>query len=241
MCFTVNVNLVKEELQNRYGATLIDPDKYRPSYYYNAFSLPSLPALCSGAPHSLRLLSWGLIPSWTRSLNDANINRFKTFNARGETLEQKPSFSGSFRSFRCIIPVKGFFEWQHAGKEKIPWYIHHTSDSIISIAGLYNDWTETSTGEIFSTFSIVTTDANELMAEIHNSGKRMPVILEPSAESEWLNTSLPLVDISGLIKACPSDKLLAHTVSPLINSRVADRNSPEVIKPYSYNTGNLLF
>ena len=241
MCFTVNVNLVKEELENRYGATLIDPDKYRPSYYYNAFGLPSLPALCSGTPDTLRLLSWGLIPSWTRSLGEANEIRFKTFNARGETLGQKPSFSGSFRSFRCIIPVRGFFEWQHSEKNKIPWYIYKAGEEIISFAGLYNDWTETSTGEVYSTFSIVTTDANDLMAEIHNSGKRMPVILDKTGEKEWLDISLPLDEISGLLRPCPSGILKAHTVGPLVNSRSSDRNTPDVIKPFSYNAGNLLF
>ena len=58
MCFTVNVNLIKEELENRYGATLIDPDKYRPSYYYHAFGLPSIPAVCSGSPSKIKLLKW---------------------------------------------------------------------------------------------------------------------------------------------------------------------------------------
>ena len=82
MCFSVNVNLVKEELENRYGATLIDPDKYRPSYYYHAFSLPEIPAVCSGSPDVIQLLKWGLIPSWTRNIDDANVIRYKTFNAR---------------------------------------------------------------------------------------------------------------------------------------------------------------
>jgi putative SOS response-associated peptidase YedK len=241
MCFTVNVNLVKEELENRYGATLIDPDKYRPSYYYNAFSLPYLPALCSGTPRKLRLLQWGLIPSWTKTIDDANIIRFKTFNARAETLTQKPSFSGSFRSGRCIIPVKGFFEWQHSGKEKIPWYICHFKDEIISFAGLCNNWTETSTGEIFSTFSIVTTDANDLMAGIHNSGKRMPVILDRASEEIWMNTSLNPAEINEVLKPCHSDILKAHTVGPLVNDRSSDRNKPEVIQPYEYNKGNLFF
>ena len=68
MCFSVNVNLVKEELENRYGATLIDPDKYRPSYYYHAFSLPEIPVVCSGnAADKIKLLKWGLIPSWTKN------------------------------------------------------------------------------------------------------------------------------------------------------------------------------
>jgi putative SOS response-associated peptidase YedK len=241
MCFTVNVNLVKEELENRYGATLIDPDKYRPSYYYNAFSLPLLPALCSGTPRKLRLLQWGLIPSWTKTIDDANIIRFKTFNARAETLEKKPSFSGSFRSGRCIIPVKGFFEWQHEGNKKIPWYISHFEDEIISFAGLHNDWTETSTGEIFSTFSIVTTDANDLMAGIHNSGKRMPVILDKSSLEIWMSTTSSLSEISEVLKPCPSGILKAHTVSPLVNDRSSDRNRPEVIEPFEYAKGNLLF
>ena len=182
MCFTVNVNLIKEELENRYGATLIDPDKYRPSYYYHAFGLPEIPAICSPEPDKLKLLRWGLIPSWTRSIDDANVIRYKTFNARAESIDTKPSFSSSVRSKRCIIPVKGFFEWQHAGKNKIPWYIYHHENEILSIAGIFDEWIETSTGEIFSTFSIVTTDANEMMAEIHNSARRMPVILDKASE-----------------------------------------------------------
>ena len=123
MCFTVNVNLIKEELENRYGATLIDPDKYRPSYYYNAFGLPSLPAICSSEPSKIKSLMWGLIPSWTKNRDQADIIRYKTFNARSESIDTKPSFSSSFRSKRCIIPVKGFFEWQHTDEGKIPWYI----------------------------------------------------------------------------------------------------------------------
>jgi putative SOS response-associated peptidase YedK len=137
MCFSVNVNLIKEELENRYGATLIDPDKYRPSYYYHAFGLPQIPAICSGTPEKIRLLRWGLIPSWTKNIADANVIRYKTFNARSESIDKKPSFSSSFSSKRCIIPVMGFFEWQHLGKEKVPWYIYHSDNEIMSISGLY--------------------------------------------------------------------------------------------------------
>ena len=88
--------------------------------------------------------------------------RYKTFNARAESISSKPSFSGSFKSKRCLIPVKGFFEWQHAGNEKIPWYIYHADEEIFSFAGLFDQWVETSTGETFNTFSIITTDANDL-------------------------------------------------------------------------------
>jgi putative SOS response-associated peptidase YedK len=241
MCFSVNVNLIKEELENRYDATLIDPDKYRPSYYYHAFGLPEIPAICSGNTEKIRLLKWGLIPSWVRSIDDANAIRYKTFNARSESIDTKPSFSSSFRSKRCIVPIKGFFEWQHVGNEKIPWYIYHFENEILSIAGLFDEWTENNTGEIFSTFSIVTSDANVLMAQIHNSAKRMPVILDRSSEKEWLDISTPLPDCLKLLKPSPVEILKAHTIGPLVNSKTTDRNTPEVIQPFERRQNNLLF
>jgi putative SOS response-associated peptidase YedK len=241
MCFTVNVNLIKEELENRYGATLIDPNKYRPSYYYHAFSLPSLPVICSSDPKSIKLLKWGLIPSWISDTDQANIIRYKTFNARSESIDKKPSFASSFRSKRCIIPVKGFYEWQHVGKEKRPWYIYRADDDIVSLAGIYEDWVESSTGEVYSTFSIVTSEANDLMAEIHNSGKRMPVILDPSSESSWISNTISEDDARNLLIPCPSEILKAHTICPLINSRTAERNTPQLIEPYNYQSDNLLF
>lgn len=241
MCFTVNVNLIKEELENRYGATLIDPDNYRPSYYYHAFSLPSIPVICSEEPLNIRLLKWGLIPAWTKNTDQANIIRYKTFNARSESIESKPSFSSSFLTKRCIVPVKGFFEWQHIGNEKIPWYIYHAENEILSIAGLYDYWTSNDTGEVFSTFTVVTTEANDLMARIHNSGKRMPVILDKPAENRWLELSTSPRDTLGLLSPCSSEILKAHTISPLINSRSSNRNIPDLIQPYIYPSGSLLF
>jgi putative SOS response-associated peptidase YedK len=241
MCFSVNVNLIKEEIENRYGATLIDPDKYRPSYYYNAFSLPVIPAICSGTSDSIRLLKWGLIPSWVRTMDEANTIRFKTFNARSETVDKKPSFSSALRSKRCIIPVKGFFEWQHIGNEKIPWYIYHSENEIISIAGLYDEWIWNSTGEVLSTFSIITTDANVMMAEIHNSAKRMPVILDKSTENIWINLATQIPDALGLLKPCSPEILKAHTISPLVNDITSDRNTPDVIRPYKREDNNILF
>lgn len=241
MCFTVNVNLVKEELENRYGATLIDPDKYRPSYYYHAFALPYLPAVCSDNRALIRLLKWGLIPSWTKGQEQANIIRFKTFNARSESIYSKPSFSSAFKSKRCIVPVRGFYEWQHVGDKKIPWYITSSENEIMSLAGIYDDWTDSTTGEQLSTFSIVTTSANDLMARIHNDGKRMPVVLRNSAVDDWLNSESSQAELLRLLEPYSSEILKAHTISQLITSRTAERNSPEIVKPYTYYSDNLLF
>ncbi len=239
MCFTVNVNLIKEELENRYGSTFLDPDKYRPSYYYHAYGLPELPAICSGSQDRIRLLKWGLIPSWTRDNESAQEIRYKTFNARSESIDSKPSFSRSFSSQRCIVPVKGFYEWQHRGKKKIPWYITRADDDVMSLAGLWSEWEESISGEVIATFTIITTDANEKMAEIHNSKKRMPVIIERDSEQKWLDKKTPAADIFPLMKPYSPDILKAFTISNLINRKDANRDNPEIIKPFSWETGTL--
>jgi putative SOS response-associated peptidase YedK len=241
MCFTVNVNLIKEELESRYGATFLDPDKYRPSYYYHAFGLPDLPAICSGNTGKISLLRWGLIPSWIRDSTAAGELRLKTFNARSESIDEKPSFSPSFRSKRCIIPVAGFFEWQHTTSGKIPWYIYRSDNDIMSLAGLWSEWTDTSTGELLRTFSVITTGANDLMAGIHNSKKRMPVVLEKSMEGIWLDLASGKDQLAEAMKPYPSSVLAAHTISDLINRQAADRNNPDVIRPFKRTTENTLF
>ncbi len=239
MCFTVNVNLVKEEIEERYGVNFPGRYRYEPSYYYHAFGLPELPAICSGDNGSVRLLKWGLIPSWISTETDAEEIRLKTFNARAESIESKPSFSSSFKLRRCIIPVRGFYEWQHTAKGKIPWYICSSDDEIISLAGLFSEWVRSATREVLSTFTVITTDANEMMAEIHNSKKRMPAILSRADEKKWIDLSLPSSEALSLLKPSPEEILKAHTISPLVNNRNANRNTPEIIRPYIYDSDTL--
>jgi len=237
MCFTVNVNLVKDELESRYGVGFPDHDRFQPSYYYHAFSLPEIPAICSESPGMIRLLRWGLIPYWVRDAEAANEIRYKTFNARAESVDTKPSFSRLFRSKRCIIPVAGFFEWQHLGGKKIPWYIYSADNDIMSLAGIYDNWVESTTGELFTTFSVITTDANDLMAEIHNSKKRMPVILDRESEKKWIDLYIQAQDVRPLLIPCPSELLKAHIISNLVNNKNAERNTPEVIRPVKREDG----
>ena len=240
MCFTVNVNIVREELEERYGADLIDHDKYRPSYYYHAYSLPLMPVVCSDDPASLRLFRWGLIPSWVEDENEANEIMMKTFNARSETIDTKPAFRESFISRRCLVPVRGFFEWQHIGGRKIPWYISLRDEDIFSLAGIWDSW-KMKGGVSLNTFSVVTTRANELMSEIHNTKKRMPVILPAAVEKLWLREELEKNSAAELMEPVASEMLEAHTVSPLITNTRADRNRQELIMPYNYPVQGLLF
>lgn len=240
MCFTVNVNIVREELEERYGADLIDHDKYRPSYYYHAQGLPYLPAICSDNPSEIRLLQWGLIPSWAADETEAEDIRMKTFNARSESIDTKPSFRDSFSTRRCLIPVRGFFEWQQVGGRKIPWYIRLQGQDIFSLAGIWDTW-QLQGGITLNTFSIVTTRANDLMSEIHNTKKRMPVILPLQVEKLWLINDLTKRSATPLMEPVASEMLEAHTISPLITNVKADRNRPELIMPYNYPVQGLLF
>ncbi len=240
MCFTVNVNIVKEELESRYGSELIDHDKYRPSYYYHAYSLPSMPVVCSDRAAGIRLFRWGLIPSWVSDESEANDIMLKTFNARSETVSTKPAFRDSFTSRRCLVPVRGFFEWQHLGGRKIPWYISLKGEEIFSLAGIWDSWTMQG-GITLNTFSVVTTRANELMEEIHNTKKRMPVILPAATEGLWLKEGLAENALESLMEPVASDMLSAHTISPLITNARADRNRPELIMPFNYPVQGTLF
>jgi putative SOS response-associated peptidase YedK len=241
MCFSVNVNLVKEEIEQRYGVDFPGKYRYEPSYYYHAYSLPHLPAICSGNQRSVTMLRWGLIPAWVRSQTQAEEIRLKTFNARADSIATKPSFSESFRTMRCMIPVKGFFEWQHAGKVKIPWYIYLPDNQIITLAGLYSEWRDEGSGEIVKTFSIITTEANAMMAEIHNSKKRMPAMLRHEDEKEWIDNTTTGARLNEMLRPFPEELMKAHTISNLINNKSADKNIPDLIKPFNYSQPNLFF
>jgi putative SOS response-associated peptidase YedK len=111
----------------------------------------------------------------------------------------------------------------------------------MSLAGLWSEWTDNSTGEIISTFSVITTGANDLMADIHNSKKRMPVVLEKGSETTWLDISSGKAELSELMRPYPSEVLKAHTISDLVNRKTAERNSPDVIKPFTWGRENRLF
>src|ERR1700736_4426438 len=125
---------------------------------------------------SLDALRWGLIPYWCK---DPSGGR-KPINAKAETLRTLPSFREAYRKRRCIVPVDGFFEWKaiRGQKAKQPFAIAMKDGSPFGIAGLWENWKDPKTGEWIRTFVIITTDANTLVADIHD---RMPVILAPSA------------------------------------------------------------
>lgn len=151
-----------------------DPDKDW-ALNYNGFAHPDCLVVTNKQLDKIQLMNWGLIPSWAKDKSIQN----NTLNARIETLAEKPSFR-NYVSNRCLIFADGFYEWQWLdpkGKNKQKYLLTLSSDEPFAFAGLWSQWTEKSTGEMLQTFTIITTEANTLMSEIHNSRKRMPAIV----------------------------------------------------------------
>jgi putative SOS response-associated peptidase YedK len=239
MCFTVNIHLTRQELEKRFGAKFREPTAYEASYYLNAFDLPMLPAIPSSHPDEIEMISWGLIPSWVKDAAAASEIRMKTFNARSETIREKPSFRSALKARRCLILVRGFYEWQHRDKERIPYFIHLRNEQPMALAGLFEDWTDRETGEQLRTCTIITTAASPMLEKIHNSKKRMPVILPKEAEKEWIDPGHSPDEAVSYLDPVPDALLMAYTISRLISKRGVEKNVPDLVKPFSYEEQGL--
>lgn len=132
------------------------------------------------------LMRWGLIPSWANPPAGGPKISYKMINARADTLMQKPSFKKPFLTQRCLIPATGFYEWQHIEEKKIPYYFKLKSGDLFAFAGLYDEWKNLE-GYPLKTFTIITTEPNEIVAPVHN---RMPVILPEKSEDIWLDNTI---------------------------------------------------
>lgn len=230
MCYNVASNKKKAELAKTFDAAA-DELAYDPSdYSVSGFTHPKLPVLFSESPKNIRLAQWGLIPHWVKSREQADELWNHTLNAKGETIFEKPSFRSSALTRKCCVLVNGFFEWQTNGKIKTPHFIYLENHEPFALGGLWDEWTDTSTGEIHRTCTIITTPANALMAKIHNGKQRMPFIIPRGKEQKWLSTSNEEATRQ-LIVPFDAGLMKAHEVSKLVNGRSGNPNVPEVQEP----------
>jgi len=203
-------------------------------YAMNGFNSEPIPVMTSEHPHSIKSYNWGLIPAWCKDEQQANELRKMTLNAKSETVFEKPSFRQSISGKRCLVFVKGFYEWKELNKKKYPYYIHLKSQPVFTMGGLYDSWVNTSTGEIVNSVAIITTEANPLMADIHNTKKRMPLIFDKEQEKNWLKNDLDKEEIIRRMQPFDENKMEAYTISKLISSRTEDRNKPGVKNKFQY-------
>ncbi|GAB4122281.1 MAG: SOS response-associated peptidase [Roseiflexaceae bacterium] len=218
MCGRYTLSTI-EGLQERFALSSA-VDQVTPNY--NSAPTQQLPVIVRNSPNRLVLMRWGLIPSWVKQIDQ----RTTLINARAETLSEKPSFRKAFASQRCLIPTTGFYEWQQHERGKQPYFIRLRDQGVFAFAGLYDRWRDPQGGEIHS-FTIITTEPNELMGSIHT---RMPVILTPAEEEHWLDPRISAAaDLMPLLDPYPSEAMEAYPVSALVNS--PRNNTPSLIDP----------
>lgn len=234
MCYNINVKASPEELKKRYSGRKLDESKVKIYFSISGFSHPELPIITTKAPEEFTFMKWGLIPFWTQDEMKAGLFAKNNLNAKSETVFHLPSFRSVIASKRCIIPITGFFEWRDCNKQKYPYYITLKDESIFSLGGIFDTWTNKTTGEIVNSFSIITTPANPLMAKIHNMKERMPLILPRDKEELWITPDAPETIIKELMQPLDDELMKAHTISKRITSRKENPNDPVTCEPFEY-------
>jgi putative SOS response-associated peptidase YedK len=167
---------------------------------------------------------WGLIPSWVEDPKTFS----KPFNARAETLTERPTFRAAFRRKRVIIPVSGFYEWHEQEGGDQPFYIHPVEGEFFALAGLMED-RPSPNGELMISACIITTTPNKLLAKIHNKKPRMPAILPRASWDLWLDPASQTREIQPLLVPYPDVLMAAHPVSRAVGD--VRNKSPDLILP----------
>ena len=182
MCFFYGVNKSKGDIEKAFKAKF-DQQGFEPMQEANGFAHPFMPIIVDKRPDIITGANWGLLPTWAK---DTSFQK-NTLNARIETIDEKPSFRNSINN-RCLILATNFYEWKwldEKGKQKEKFSIA-TDEELFAFAGLYSLWNNPQNGQQMLTYTILTTEANGLMAEIHNTKKRMPVVLNSEHHNLWL-------------------------------------------------------
>lgn len=183
MCYQTRLIKKKEEIAYRFNIEVEELRDIEEFEFCKAFDYPKTPIITNTEPNKISMYNWGLVPEWA---NDLSFRHY-TLNARIETLDEKPSFKDVIQN-RCLIIADGFYEWKwltKSGSRKEKHLITLANDQLFAFAGLYTQWKDFD-GSILNTYTMVTTQANSLMSEIHNTKKRMPIILKKEDEQKWL-------------------------------------------------------
>lgn len=226
MCGRYLLRTPAEILAQLFGIDEVAPLEPR----FNAAPTQTMPVVRVGADSRRHLdrLRWGLVPSWSKDASGAA----RMINARGETVAEKPAFRSAFRRRRCLVPADGFYEWKKVGSAKQPVLIRARSGGPLVLAGLWESWAP-ATGEPWETFTIVTTEANRVLREVHD---RMPVVLAPEDFSLWLDPEVREPEaLVPLLVPAPSERFEWVPVSRRVNN--VRNDDPGCAEPEPVNQG----
>ena len=222
MCGRSSLTVTEKELEKRFNATFYSDDleRYNPLPNFNVAPTHMHPVMTNLDQDHLQFFRWGLIPFWAK---DKKVG-YKMINARKETLLEKSTFKNAVNKKRCIVPFDGFYEWKKTEDGKQPYRIVTTDTEIFSVAGLWERWKSPEHEDIYS-FTLITQEPNELMADIHN---RMPAILRPDQERDWLDMNIPSEDAIQMLQPYPSELMNAYPVAKRVGN--VRENDEELIQ-----------
>lgn len=203
-----------------------DGDAWVP--HYNVAPTQTVPMVFHSREHPVQLVParWGLIPPWWKK----DVPPSLTFNARSEEAAEKPTWRGSLRSIRCLMPAMGWYEWcEHeqtrstsGRKVNQPYFLHAPADPVIAIAGLWSVWKSPQGNEVLSC-ALMTKEAATSISAIHH---RMPVILAPDQFDAWLSPETPAENVQSLIRESRGD-FVGHRVSTRVN--IVRHDDPDLL------------
>src|SRR4051794_19330870 len=162
------------------------------------------------SPNQMNFMFWGLIPHWAKD----DSHKYKTFNARAETVAELPTYRKPFRTQRCLVPATGFYEPDklNTAKPPYPWHYFQLKDeALFAFAGLYDRWEDKQTGKEVYSYTIITTEPNGVVGRVHD---RMPVILPKEQEDTWLNPDITEPEqLLPLLQPYPAERMESWHVS----------------------------
>lgn len=201
MCGRYETHHTEAEIMARFDTQqvirdLLDPPVFEPRD--NVCPTDRMPVIViSGDRRTLTGMRWGLVPFWSKDASGAA----RMINARAETVLEKPAFRDAVARRRCLVPASGFYEWRKVAGGKQPYHIGLKGDGLFAFAGLWAKW-KAPDGATLRTYSILTTEPNEVLAPIHD---RMPVILTRETEALWLDPETPAEVARSLLGPLPSE------------------------------------
>lgn len=238
MCFESSLLKKKRLIEEFFKANFTSNNSYEPFYHVSGFNYPELQIIKMDDPYTIHPANWGLIPSWGEKNITSFRKKYNTLNAKSETLLHSNMYQESARDNRCLIIADGFFEPHQINNISYPYYCFIPSEnfedgkSLFAYAGIYS---EIENGDL--SCSILTTEANDFFSEIHNKKKRMPLIIDDSFTTDWLQSNLNDSQIEELMKSSFTQKKFeAYAVSRNLYKKGVNTNHPGVLLPEAPNT-----
>ncbi len=233
MCYHVAVTSSREVFENRFDAEFEPETELKPYYHANGYTYPGLPVIINSEPNKIHLANWGLIPHFARTEEDRAKYRKGNLNSRSDTVFELSSFKKPILEKRCLVLADGFYESMDVNGKKYPYYIYRKDRVPFAFAGIYTNW-KSPTGEWVRSFAIMTCDSIGMMSKIHNLKLRMPVILPPDKERNWLKTDLLVDEVKDLMLPLEDGILTAHPVNSDLNKAKVYTNEPWIQEVFEY-------